>query len=203
MMSVVELFDKGGILVYPLLILLVWSLAIIAIKWFALRRENIIKPNAVEQVESLLLANKVPEATAYCKQNPGPMTRILEAAIINHDKSEADLKEILEEAGRQEVPKIRSQLTTLGTIASVAPLLGLLGTVLGMITVFSTLAQETTVNASALAGGISEALITTACGMAIAMPTLAFYNFFMNQVQNLIIEIEKVSLHMVAVLKRA
>lgn len=202
-MSVVELFDKGGVLIYPLLILFAWGVSIIVIKWFALRRENIINPQAVKQVESLLLANKTPEATAYCKQNSAPMTRILQAAILNHDKSEAELKEILEEAGRQEVPKIRSHLTTLGTIASVAPLLGLFGTVLGMISVFATLAQDTNVNATALAGGISEALITTACGMAIAMPTLAFYNYFMSQVQILIIEIEKVSLHMIAVLKRA
>lgn len=202
-MSVIEILDKGGVLIYPLLILMVWGLAIIVMKWFALRRENIIKPQAVKEVERLLLAKKVPEATAFCKQNPAPMTRILEAAILNHDKGEAEIKEILEEAGRQEVPKIRSQLTTLGTIASVAPLLGLLGTVLGMISVFSELSQNTNVNASALAGGISEALITTACGMAIAMPTLAFYNFFTTQVQNLIVEIEKVSLHMVAVLKRS
>lgn len=202
-MSVIEVFDKGGVLIYPLLVLLVWGLVIIAVKWFALRRENIINPGAVKEVEKLLLARKVPEATAYCKQNAAPMTRILEAAILNHDKNEGELKEILEEAGRQEVPKIRSQLTTLGTIASVAPLLGLLGTVLGMIEVFSELSREANVNASALAGGISEALITTACGMVIAMPTMAFYNFFTSQVQNLIIEIEKVSLHMIAVLKRA
>lgn len=202
MMSIIEVFNKGGVLVYPLLILFFWGVAIIVVKWFALRRENIIKPGAVQQVESLLLAKKIPEATAYCKKNAAPMTRILEAAILNHDKNEADLKEILEEAGRQEVPKIRGQLTTLGTIASVAPLLGLLGTVLGMISVFSELSQDANVNASALAGGISEALITTACGLGIAMPTLAFYNYFTSLVQNLIVEIEKVSLHMIAVLKR-
>jgi len=202
-MNVIEVFNKGGVLIYPLLVLMVWGLVIIVMKWFSLRRENIIKPGAVKEVERLLLAKKVPEATAFCKQNSAPMTRILGAAILNHDKGEGELKEILEEAGRQEVPKIRSQLTTLGTIASVAPLLGLLGTVLGMISVFSELSQDANVNASALAGGISEALITTACGMAIAMPTLAFYNYFTTQVQNLIVEIEKVSLHMVAVLKRS
>ena len=202
-MNVIEVFNKGGVLIYPLLVLMVWGLVIIVMKWFSLRRENIIKPGAVKEVERLLLAKKVPEATAFCKQNSAPMTRILGAAILNHDKGEGELKEILEEAGRQEVPKIRSQLTTLGTIASVVPLLGLLGTVLGMISVFSELSQDANVNASALAGGISEALITTACGMAIAMPTLAFYNYFTTQVQNLIVEIEKVSLHMVAVLKRS
>ena len=130
------------------------------------------------------------------------MTRILLAGIINYEKSEAELKEILEEAGRQEIPLIRSNLAALGTIASVAPLLGLLGTVIGMIEVFATLARETSVNPTMLAGGISQALTTTAFGMVIAMPTLASYNYFISKVQTLIIEMEKVSLHMVAVLKR-
>lgn len=202
-MSIAELLDKGGVLIYPLILLLIWGLYIIAVKSVTLRRDNVIKPQVIEHVETLLLEGKIPEATAYCKQNAVPMTRVLLAAILNYEKSEAELKEILEEAGRQEVPQIRSQLTALGTIASVAPLLGLLGTVLGMISVFATLSQETAINATMLAGGISEALVTTAFGLGIAMPTLAFYNYFISRVQNLIIEIEKVSLHMVAVLKRA
>ncbi|MCH9674001.1 MAG: MotA/TolQ/ExbB proton channel family protein [Gammaproteobacteria bacterium] len=130
------------------------------------------------------------------------MTRILLAAIVNSDKAENDIKEILEEAGRQEVPGIRSHLTTLGTIASVSPLLGLLGTVIGMISVFTTLSEEAGVDPTRLAGGISEALVTTAVGMVVAMPALACYNYFASKVQNLIIEMERISLHMVAVLKR-
>ena len=156
----------------------------------------------IDKVEQLLLNKKIPEATAYCKQNSVPMTRILLAGIINYEKSEAELKEILEEAGRQEVPLIRSHLAALGTIASVAPLLGLLGTVVGMIDVFATLSEQTEVNPTMLAGGISTALVTTAFGMVIAMPTLASYNYFIAKVQTLIIEMEKISLHMVAVLKR-
>jgi len=124
------------------------------------------------------------------------------AGILNYEKSEGELKETLEEAGRQEIPAIRAWLPALGTIASVAPLLGLLGTVIGMIEVFSTLSQDTAVNAGMLAGGISEALVTTAFGMVIAMPALAAYNYFVAKVQTLIIDMEKISLHMVAVLKR-
>jgi biopolymer transport protein ExbB len=202
-MNIVEFFEKGGPLIYPLLVLLIWGLYIIGVKLIALRRDNVINQQVIDHVENLLLERKIPEATAYCKQNAVAMTRVLLAAILNYEKSEAELKEILEEAGRQEVPKIRSHLAALGTIAGVAPLLGLLGTVLGMISVFATLSQETNVNATMLAGGISQALITTAVGMVIAMPTLAFYNYFTNRVQNFIIEIEKISLHMVAVLKRA
>lgn len=203
MQMVADMFAKGGPLVWPLLALLAWGSGIMVHRLLTLRRERIIDPDVVESVEKLLLAGKIPEATAYCKRHPRPMTRVLLAAILNHDRSEAELKEVLEEAGRQEVPLIRRHLTALGTIASVSPLLGLFGTVLGMISVFATLSSEETVNAAMLAGGISEALITTALGMLVAMPTLAGYNYLVGRVQLLVLEMERVSLHMVAVLKRA
>jgi biopolymer transport protein ExbB len=196
-------FTKGGPLVWVLLGLLIWGVYIIARKSVELRRDRIISPQMVQRVEELLLDNRLPDATAYCKQNAGPMTRIILAGIYHFDRSEAELKDILEEAGRQEVPGIRRHLTVLGTIAGVAPLVGLLGTVLGMIEVFATLSQGTGIEATDLAGGISEALITTACGLVVAMPTIAFYNGFNNRASNLIIEMEKVSLHLVAVLKRS
>jgi biopolymer transport protein ExbB len=194
--------DSGGPLIWPLLALFVWGLGIIGLKWVTLRRSRIIDPQAVNRIETMLLEGKIEDATAYCKQHPLPMTRIVLAGIVHHDKSEAELKEVLEEAGRQEVPGIRSHLTALGTIASVAPLLGLFGTVLGMISVFSVLSSQNSIDASRLAGGISQALTTTAVGMAIAVPTLAFHNYFITRVQLLILEMEKISLHMVAVLKR-
>lgn len=203
MQLIADMFSKGGPLVWPLLALLVWGVGIIGHRVATLRRERVIDPDVVAAVEKLLLAGKIPEATAYCKRHPRPMTRVLMAAILNHDRGEAELKEVLEEAGRQEVPLIRRHLTALGTIASVSPLLGLFGTVLGMISVFTTLSGEDTVNAAMLAGGISEALITTALGMLVAMPTLAAYNYFSSRVQLLILEMERVSLHMVAVLKRS
>ncbi len=199
---VLDLVDKGGILIYPLIALLIWGIFIILVKLITLRTDKIINPGVIQKVEELLLQRKIPEATAYCKQNPLPMTRILLAGIINYERSEPELKEILEEAGRQELPRIRRHLTALGTIAGAAPLLGLLGTVIGMISVFAALSQETNVNPSTLAGGISEALVTTAVGLVIATPTLIFHNFFSGKVQNLIIEMEKTSLRLVAVLKR-
>lgn len=197
-----DVVEKGGLLVYPLLFIFVWSLYIIVIKAASLRRARVIKHDAIEEIEKLLIKRRIPEATAYCKQHSVPMTRVLLAAILNYEKDESELKDVLEEAGRQEIPIIRRHLTALGTIASVAPLLGLLGTVLGMISVFTTLSQDTAVNAGMLAGGISEALVTTALGMLVAVPALTSYNYFISRVQNLIIEMERVSLHMVAVLKR-
>ena len=200
---VADIFAKGGVMIYPLIALLLWGIGIIVYKSFSMRRESVIHPEVVQAIDKLLLGGKIPEATAYCKQNDLPMTRVMLAGIINYEKSESELKEILEEAGRQEVPSIRSHLTALGTIASVAPLLGLLGTVLGMISVFATLSRESAVDPSMLAGGISEALVTTAVGMVIAVPTLAFYNYFLNRTQLLVLEMERISLRIVAVLKRA
>jgi len=197
-----KLIKGGGILIYPLFILLFWGLVIIVIKSITLQRKRIVNAQVVDEIEQLLLDNRAPEASAYCKQHPMPITNIILAGILNYEKNEAELKEILEEAGRQEIPGIRSYLTTLGTIANLAPLTGLLGTVLGMISVFATLSRQTTVNANMLAGGISEALLTTAFGLVIAMPTLAFYNHFTTRVNNMVIQMEKISLHMVAVLKR-
>lgn len=202
MSTLVNLFSAGGILAYLLAILLIMGLAIIAYKAVQLTRKNVIAPGVVEKIEGYVVDRKIPEATALCKQSKAPMSRVLLSAIVNYEKSDSELKEILEETGRQEVPKIKAYLPALGTIASVAPLLGLLGTVLGMIEVFSTISQGSTVNPSMLAGGISKALLTTAFGMVIAMPTLAAYNYFIAKVQNLTIEMEKTSLHMVALLKR-
>jgi biopolymer transport protein ExbB len=203
MQFVTDLIDKGGLLIYPLFVLLVWGLGIIVYKSMTLTRSAVINPDAVQAVEKLVIDNKIPEATAYCKQNALPMTRVLLAGVLNYQKSEAELKEIMEEAGRQEIPSVRSHLTALSTIASVAPLLGLLGTVIGMISVFTTLSEEAAVNPSMLAGGISEALVTTAFGMVIAVPTLGFYNFFIARLQLLVLEMERVALRMAAILNRA
>ena len=203
MSYITEFFSKGGILIIPLLLLLIVGLAIIVFKALQLRRKSTVSPALTSKIEQLVLDRNILEATALCKQNNVPMSRVMLAGIVNYEKPESELKEILEEAGRQEIPKIRSYLPALGTIASVAPLLGLLGTVIGMIEVFSTISQEDSVNPGKLAGGISQALITTAFGMVIAMPTLAAYNYFIAKVQTLVIEMEKTSLNLVAALKRS
>ncbi len=200
--TVNQLLTQGGILMYPLLVLLFMAILIILIKLFHLQKGRILPPKIVEKIEKLLLDNKIPEATAFCKKYPTPMTNIILAGILHYQRNEVELKTLLEDVGRQELPVIRRYLTTLGTIANVSPLLGLLGTVFGMISVFATLAEKNDVNPSMLAGGISEALLTTALGLIIAMLSMAFYNHFMARINNLMIEMEKTSLHIVAILKR-
>jgi len=194
--------ESGGFLVIPLAIMLIISVFIILVKTLALREKEVINTKLIDRIEKILLTGNIPEATAYCKRQPMPMVNIVLAGILNHQKSESELKAVLEEVGRQQIPVIRRHLSLLGTIASVAPLMGLFGTVLGMIAVFSTLGGGLSISANLLANGISEALVTTAFGMVIAMLSLSFYNHFTTKINNFMVDMERISLHMVAVLKR-
>jgi biopolymer transport protein ExbB len=197
-----EFVIKGGPVMVPLLLCSVISLSIIVERCLSLRRNRILKYDVLQRIEELLRDRKIPEASTLCKRYPSSMTRILLAAILNHDKSRQEIKEIIEDAGRQEVPVLERYLTILGTIASIAVLLGLLGTVMGMIRTFNAIAALAYGHPEALASGISEALVATATGLAIAIPTLVLYNFFTSRVDSLVIEMEKNSLRMLSILKR-
>jgi biopolymer transport protein ExbB len=193
---------KGGPIMVPILLCSVIAVAIVVERFLSLRRNRILKYDILQRIEELLRDRKIPEATTLCKRYPSSMTRILLAAILNHDKTRPEIKEIIEDAGRHEIPVLERYLTILGTIASIAVLLGLLGTVLGMIRTFNAISAVGYGHPEALAGGISEALIATAAGLAIAIPTLVLYNFFTSKVDSLVVEMEKHSLRMLSILKR-
>ena len=197
-----EFVIKGGPVMVPLLLCSVISLSIIVERCLSLRRNRILKYDVLQRIEELLRDRKIPEASTLCKRYPSSMTRILLAAILNHDKSRQEIKEIIEDAGRQEVPVLERYLTILGTIASISVLLGLLGTVMGMIRTFNAIAALGYGHPEALASGISEALVATATGLVIAIPTLVLYNFFTSKVDSLVIEMEKNALRMLNILKR-
>jgi biopolymer transport protein ExbB len=197
-----EFVIQGGPVMVPLLLCSVIALSIIVERCLSLRRNRILKYDVLQRIEDLLRDRKIPEASTLCKRYPSSMTRILLAAILNHDKSRQEIKEIIEDAGRQEVPVLERYLTILGTIASIAVLLGLLGTVTGMIRTFNSIAALGYGHPEALASGISEALVATATGLTIAIPTLILYNIFTSKVDSLVIEMEKNSLRMLSILKR-
>lgn len=197
-----DLIVKGGPVMVPIILCSVISLALIVERCLSLRRRRILKYEILQRIEELLRDRKIPEATTLCKRYPSSMTRILLAAILNHDKSRQDIKEIIEDAGRHEVPVLERYLTVLGTIASISTLLGLLGTITGMIKTFNVIAALGYGHPEALAGGISEALITTAAGLAVAIPTVVVYNYFTSKVDALVLEMEKNSLRMLNILKR-
>jgi biopolymer transport protein ExbB len=197
-----EFIIKGGPVMVPLLLCSVISLSIIVERFLSLRRTRILRYDVLQRIEELLRDRKIPEASTLCKRYPSSMTRVLLAAILNHDKSRQEIKEIIEDAGRQEVPVLERYLTILGTIASISVLLGLLGTVSGMIRTFNAIAALGYGHPEALAAGISEALVATATGLAIAIPTLVMYNYFTSKADSLVIEMEKNSLRMLSILKR-
>ncbi|MBI1725328.1 MAG: MotA/TolQ/ExbB proton channel family protein [Candidatus Tectomicrobia bacterium] len=197
-----EFLARGGVLMIPLGICSVVSLAIIIERALNLRAASILPPDVIQQARLLLAENQVGEAVILCRRQPSAIGRILLAAISNYDKEKEELKSIVEDAGRQEVPTLDRYLGALGTIAAISPLLGITGTVFGMIRVFATISEKGVAHPSQLAGGIYEALITTAAGLVIAIPTLIFYNYFTARSDRLILELEKQAYRVVEILKR-
>jgi biopolymer transport protein ExbB len=197
-----EFLARGGVLMIPLGVCSVVSLAIIIERALNLRSTRILPPDVIQQARLLLAENQVGEAVILCRRQPSAIGRILLAAISNYDKEKEELKAIVEDAGRQEVPTLDRYLGVLGTIAAISPLLGITGTVFGMIRVFATISEKGVAHPSQLAGGIYEALITTAAGLVIAIPTLIFYNYFTARSDRLVLELEKQAYRVVEILKR-
>lgn len=207
MRAVIEAFPlgstliKGGLLMVPIGICSVLAVAIVLERLIMLRQPRVISPDVLRKVESYLQEGAIAEALEVCRRRASAATRVLHAGIANHLKPKSEIKEIIEDAGRHEVPSLERYLGVLGTIASISPLLGLLGTVTGMIKVFNVIAVQGVGHPGALAGGISEALITTAAGLAVAIPSLVFHNYFISKADAFIIEMEKASLRMLDILK--
>lgn len=186
----------------PLGVCSILALAIVLERTLNLRTQKIIQLDILQQVRDLVAENQVSDAMTLCRRYPSVMGRILLVTIANHDRDREELRSVVEDAGRQEVTALDRNLGALGTIAAIAPLLGLTGTVFGMIRTFAIISEKGIAHPSQLAGGISEALITTATGLVIAIPTLIFYNYFTNKADRLILEIEKHSYRVVETLKR-
>ncbi len=196
----VDLISKGGPLMIVLLLCSVLSLAIILERLYFLRRGRVIKIETLREIEVAIKKGDLKAALQWTEKAKSPMLKIAKVALIHADKPKEDLKNYIEEAGRMQAPVVERFLTILHTIAVVSPLLGLLGTVTGMIKVFDTIVTHGTGNASVLAGGISEALITTASGLSIAIPALIFFNLFAKKAENIITEMEHHSVTMIELL---
>jgi biopolymer transport protein ExbB len=194
---------QGGIVMIPIAICSVLALMIIIERLWSLRRHRIFRFDILEVIEHLLRERKIPEATTLCKRHEAPMTRLILVALLNSDRPKAEIKELIEDHGRQEVPALERYLTTLGTIASISPFLGLLGTVVGLLRVFEAIGQANGVtNATILSAGIHNALITTVAGLCVAIPSLVAYNYFARRAESLVLEVERISLRMLNILKR-
>jgi len=202
MSNLLLFFEKGGPTMWPLLVGSVIALAILIEKASFLRRPKVVPPFLLDQIRARLLDGKGEEALAYLRQDDSPMARILTAGLMSREESREVLRDRLEDAGRHQLPVLEAHLNALGIVAGVSPLLGLLGTVSGMIKVFNTIALKGVGNASALAGGISEALFSTAAGLLVAIPAYIAYRYFRRRAEVLAVEMERTSIEFVDFLTR-
>lgn len=196
-----ELVKAGGILMLPIIACSIVAMAIIIERLWALRSKRVIPSNLVAQIWQLHSKGQLTNAHVVTVKEGSPLGRILAAGLVNRQHSKIVMKEAIEEVGRQVVHELERYLNTLGTIASIAPLLGLLGTVIGMIKVFAAIMTAGVGNPTVLAGGISEALITTAAGLSVAIPSLMFHRYFGGKVDRLVIKMEEQALKMVEVMQ--
>ncbi len=195
-----ELIKSGGWLMLPILLCSVIAMAIIVERFWTLRRKRIVPKGLVVQVWKLAKEKKLDKRHIHVLREGSPLGRILAAGLVNMRHEREIMKESIEDTGRHVVHDLQRFLNTLGTIASITPLLGLLGTVIGMIKVFAVITTQGIGDAGILAGGISEALITTATGLAVAIPSLMFHRYFRGRVDELVITMEQEALKMVEVL---
>ena len=195
-----ELVQAGGWLMIPILLCSVITLAISVERFWTLRAEQVAPRNLLARVWTRIKNNEMDNQWFRELRNGSPLGRILAAGITSHRKGREAMKESIEEVANHVVHELERYLNTLGTVAAITPLLGLLGTVIGMIKVFTAIRLEGTGNAAVLAGGISEALITTAAGLTVAIPSLFFYRFFRHKVDELVIYMEQEALKLVEVL---
>ncbi|MDX1432504.1 MAG: MotA/TolQ/ExbB proton channel family protein [Gammaproteobacteria bacterium] len=192
-----ELVKAGGWLMVPILLCSVIAMAIIVERFWTLQRKRITPANLVVQVWQWAKSGNLSEERLRALRNSSPLGRILAAGLANRNSSREMMKENIEDVGRHVVHDLDRYLNTLGTIASITPLLGLLGTVIGMIKVFAVITTQGVGDPGVLAGGISEALITTAAGLTVAIPTLMFHRYFRGHVDELVVTMEQEALKMV------
>jgi len=197
---VLELIKAGGLLMWPILLCSIISLAIVIERFWSLRTERITPKNLVSKVWQWAKTGNLDAKRINDIRTESPLGRLLAAGLVNIKHDREVMKESIEEVGRHVAHELERFLNTLGTIAQIAPLLGLLGTVIGMIKVFSVITTQGVGDPSVLAEGISMALITTAAGLTVAIPTLMFYRFFRGRVDDLVLTMEQESLKLVEVI---
>ena len=178
----------------PLAVCSLLALTIIIEKIINLRKSKIIREEEIQTIGDLMERGMLDKVYDICLARPGVFNNLIRAALDNKDQSRDEIKEAILDAGRQEIPKLERYLGILGTIASISPLLGLLGTVTGMIKVFRAISIYGVGSGSSLSLGIAEALITTVIGLSIAIPSLFMYNYFTERAERLILELEKNSM---------
>ncbi len=195
-----ELVKAGGWVMWPIIACSIAALAIIGERFWSLQKKYVSPPNLVSQIQQWLERKQLDQARITLLQQSSPLGRVLAAGLINRDHDREIVKESIEDAGRHIVPELDRYLNSLGTIASISPFLGLLGTVLGMIEMFAGISTHGVGDPAIVAGGIAQALITTAAGLGVAIPTVMFYRYFRARVNELLLDMEQQAIRLIEIL---
>lgn len=198
-----EFVRAGGWMMLPILICSVVAMAIVLERFWSLQKRRVTPDNLAVQVWQWARSGVLDDKRVAALRSESPLGRVLAAGLVNREYEREVMKESIEEVGRHVIYELGRYLNTLGTIAAISPLLGLLGTVIGMIKVFAAITNEGIGDATVLAGGISEALLTTAAGLSVAIPTLMFHRFFRSRVEGYVVTMEQEALKLVEVLDGA
>lgn len=191
---------NGGWLMLPIILCSIGAMGIVAERFWTLRRNKILPPEVVPYVWRLIKENKLDTQTLRRIKQNSPLGAILVSGLVNRNYGRDMMKGSIEETGRQVVYELERFLNSLGTIASITPLLGLLGTVVGMIKVFAAIMLHGVGDPGILAGGISEALLTTAAGISVAIPSLIFHRYFERLIDEYVLNMEEEALKLVDVM---
>lgn len=187
----IELLRSGGIVMIPLLLASVIAAAVALERLYSLRASRVVRPEIAAVLDAARDEQGITTVLEVCGQHPGPFARIVAVCLEVRGMPAAEAREAVGDVGRREVHEIRRGLPVLETVAGVAPLLGLLGTVFGMIRVFRLMGEGGIGQAEVLSGGISEALVTTAVGLVVAIPAFVAHSYFSARAEDLIVEIEE------------
>lgn len=192
-----DIIVSGGWLMLPIIICSIITIAITIERFWTLNPAKIAPRNQLGQVWNWIQTNQMDSEKLKELRRSSPLGRILASGLSNSRHGREIMKDSIEEAASQVIHEMERYLNILGTVANISPLLGLLGTVFGMITVFNAIMLQGTGDASVLAGGISQALITTAAGLSVAIPAMISHRFFLRRMDTLVVTMEQESLKLV------
>jgi len=198
---VYEIIKSGGWLMWPILLCSILATAIVIERLWALHSNKVAPDDLLPQVQRLISENTLDDYKLLVIRNSSPLGQVLAVGLDNRHKHRLVVKEAIEEAGRHVVHELERYLNTLGTIATITPLLGLLGTVIGMIKIFAAITPRGISDPTILANGISVALITTAAGLTIGIPSLAFYRYLRGRVNELTVTMEQEAMKLVELMQ--
>jgi len=200
-MSLWQVFMAGGPVMWPIILCSIFALAITLEKFWHLHKIKIDTQQFLNSILDKMKHHQVKEALEICEKTNSPISRILKAGILRYDRPRPQIKEAIEDASVYEIPVLEKNLLMLATIAYISPLLGILGTVTGMVRCFQAIqskaASSYLVSPADLAGGVWEALLVTVAGLVVAIPAFIIYNYLVNRINNFILEMEKASTELV------